>query len=396
MKPLCSLKVLDLTDGNPYTGSMFSDYGATVLKVEKPKDGDKMRKRGLSLEDEGEGIYQAYYNRGKKSMTLDIYNSKGQEIVKRLIPEFDMLVVNMTEEKMKDLGLGFEDLKKLNSKLIYGVLTPYGETGPWKDMPDYDFLINSRSGLQEKTGFPEKPTKFGFPLGYIYSSWHLSAGMLAAYLKMQSTGEGMKVSVSVWHTLFSLDDTFVEGLLGMNALPKRIGNGFPTTNPTDTFKCKNGWFSLSIGSDVQWISFATCAGREDWATDPRYAHDPARSMENYFGDLDQQLRDYFASITIEEADQICRDAMVPGGPCNTVSELVHDEQVADREMLLHIMDDKLGDTLQKGKPAKFSRDNESDNEIEAAPALGEATIAYLKELHMQQEEIDSLKAAGII
>lgn len=394
MKPLCSLKVLDMTDGNPYTGSMFADYGAEVLKIEKPDGGDSVRRRGVA--DADEGIYQAFYNRGKKSMTLDINKEEGQEIIRRLIPQFDMLVVNKKEEDMKALGLGFETLKEKNPKLIYGVLTPYGESGPWKDMPDYDLLINSRSGLQEKTGFPEKPTKFGFSLGYIYAGWHLSAGMMAAYLSMQKTGEGMKVSVSTWHTLMSLDDTFAEGLLGMNALPKRIGNGFPTTNPTDTFRCKDGWFSLSIGSDAQWISFAQCAGKNDWAEDPRYAHDPARSMENYFGDLDQQLKDYFATITIQEADMICREAMVPGGPCNTVMELVNDEQVADREMLLHIQDKKLGDTLQIGKAAKFSGDGKEDNVIDSAPLLGEDTDDYLARINMEHDEIARLQADGVI
>lgn len=394
MNPLNALKVLDLTSGNPYTSSMFADYGAEVLKIEDPDGGDSIRKRGAKAGEEG--IYQAFYNRAKKSMTLDITKGAGQDVIKRLVSKFDMLVVNKSEDYMKELGLGYEDLKKENPKLIYGVLTPYGETGPWKDMPDYDLLINSRSGLQEKTGFPEKPTKFGFPLGYIYSGWQLSAGMMAAYLNALETGEGMKVSVSTWHTLNSLDNTFVEGLVGMNALPERIGNGFPTTNPTDTFKCKNGWFSLSIGSDVQWISFARCAGKDIWAEDPRYAHDPVRSMENYFGDLDQQLRDYFATITIEEADRICREAMVPGGPCNTFRELVHDEQVADREMILHIPNAKQEDTLQIGKPAKFSRDKEEDNKIAPAPSLGADTTYYLEGLGMSQEEMDQLKKDGVI
>lgn len=395
MKPLDSLKVLDLTDGNPYTSSMFADYGTKVLKIEKPGKGDSIRRRGAK-DNEEEGIYQAFYNRGKKSMTVDITKAAGQEIIKRLAAQFDMLIVNKKEEDMKLFGLGFDELKKVNPKLIYGVLTPYGESGPWKDMPDYDLLINSRSGLQEKTGMPEKPTKFGFPLGYIYASWHLSAGMMSAYLNMQKTGEGMKVSVSIWHTLMSLDDTFIECLLGMNALPKRIGNGFPTANPTDTFQCKDGWFSLSIGSDAQWISFAQCAGRKDWAEDPRYAHDPARSMENYFGDLDQQLRDYFATITIEEADMICREAMVPGGPCNTVMQLVHDEQVADRKMLIHIQDKMYGDTLQIGKAAKFSRTDADDDVIDCAPLLGEDTEAYLKKIDMASEEITRMKAEGIV
>lgn len=394
MKPLNSLKVLDMTDGNPYPGSMFADYGAEVLKIEKPGGGDSVRRRGA--EDGGEGIYQAFYNRGKKSMTLDIRKEAGQEIIRRLIPQFDMLLVNQKEADMIELGLGFEALKELNPRLIYGVLTPYGEDGPWAGLPDYDLLVISRSGLQEKTGFPEKPTKLGFPLGYIYAGWHLSAGMMAAYLNMLTTGAGVKVSVSVWHTLVSLDDTFAEGFLGMNALPKRIGNGFPTTNPTDTFRCLDGWFSLSIGSDTQWLSFAKCAGKNIWAEDSRYAHDPARSMENYFGDLDQQLRDYFATVTIREADLICREAMVPGGPCNTIMELVQDEQVADRQMLLHIRDKVLGDTLQIGKAAKFSKTSAEDMCIDSAPLLGEDTEHYLAGIHMEQAEIGDLRAKGVI
>lgn len=395
MKPLCSLKVLDLTDGNPYIGSMFADYGAEVLKIEIPGQGDSIRRRG-AVQGKEEGIYQAYYNRNKKSMTLHLTHPKGQEILKRLVSQYDMLAVNRPEDEMAALGLGYEDLKTYNQALVYGVLTAFGEDGPWKNLPDYDLLIMARTGLLEKTGMPEKPTKFGFPLGYFYSSWHLTAGMLAAYLKAQETGEGQKVSTSTWHTMMSLDDTFAECLLGLNTLPKRIGNGFPTTNPTDTFRCKDGWFSLSIGSDQQWIAFARAAGRNDWAEDPRYAHDPARSMENYFGDLDGQLAEYFSTITIEEADRICREAMAPGGPCNTVKELVTDEQVADRKMLLHVADPRLGDTLQIGKPAKFLRDDEHDDDMEPAPKLGADNNRILTELKMSGEEIETLKNEGVI
>lgn len=395
MKPLLTLKVLDLTDGNPYIGSMFADYGAEVLKIETPGTGDSIRRRGAAA-DGTEGIYQAYYNRGKKSMALDLTKSEGQELLKRLVPRFDMLAVNQSEESMSAIGLSYSELKALNPRLVYGVLTPFGEDGPWKDLPDYDLLIMARTGLLEKTGFPEKPTRFGFPLGYFYSSWHLTGGMLAAYLRMQETGSGCKVSTSTWHTMMSLDDTFAECMLGLNTLPKRLGNGFPTTNPTDTFKCRNGWFSLSIGSDQQWAAFSRAAGKDEWAEDPRYAQDPARSMEHYFGDLDQQLRDFFAVITIEEADRICREAMAPGGPCNTVKELAEDEQTAVRRMLLHVADPQFGDTLQIGKPAKFLKEDAGDNEIAAAPALGAHTASVLKALRMTPAEINALKADGVI
>lgn len=396
MKPLIGLRILDLTDGNPYIGSMFADYGAEVVKIEKPGVGDSIRKRGAES-GRSEGIYQAYYNRGKKSVTVDITKPQGQEIVRRMAPHFDMMAANVPEEVLKGWGLSYETMKQLNRKLIYGILTPFGEEGPWKDYPDYDLVVMARSGLLAQTGFPEKPTRIGFPLSYYYGGWHLTAGMMAAYLKAMDTGEGQKVSVSSWQAVMSIDDTYAQCLVGMNELPKRIGNGFPTANPTDTFKCRNGWFALSIGSDQQWWSFSKSAGRNDWIEDPRYSRDPVRSMEHYFGDLDLQLKDYFASITIEEADRICKEAMVPGAPCYTVNELAYDDQVRAREMILPLSDPRVGDTLQIGKPAKFLRDNESDNEIAPAPALGEHTESVLKELlSMPDSEIADLKKAAII
>lgn len=396
MKPLASLKVLDLTDGNPYPGSLFADYGAEVLKIEHPGTGDSIRRRGAGA-DELEGPYQAYYNRGKKSMTLDLSQSAGQEILRRLVPSYDMLVANAAEEQLEKLGLGYARLKELNPKLIYGVLTPFGEEGPWKDLPDYDLLVMARTGLLEKTGLPEKPTRIGPPLSYYYGAWHLTAGMMAAWLDAQQTGEGRKVSVSSWQAICSIDDTYVQGLQGLNTLPRRIGNGFPTTNPTDTFQCKNGWFALSIGSDAQWLAFAAGAGRDDWGEGTVYAHDPDRSMKHYFGDLDGQLRDYFRTITIEEADRICQEAMVPGGPCNTVRELMDDAQVAARRMILEVNDPVLGPHKQLGRAAKFVDGGDDDIEAPApAPALGADTGEVLARLGVEEQEAASLRRQGVI
>lgn len=376
MKPLETITVLDLTEGNPYIGSVFADYGATVLKVERPQGGDSIRRRGSIAVNE-EGSYSRYYLRGKKSMAIDYSTEAGQEIIRRLAGKCDMVVTNSKEDELKKLGLGYEDLKEVNPKLVYGTLTPFGNEGPWADCPDYDLIVMAKCGLLEKTGFPEKPTKFGFPLAYIYASWHLTAGMMAAYLDSLETGKGTKVDVSSWHTMMELDDTFAECLQGLNVLPRRLGNGFPTTNPTDTFKCKDGWFALSIGSDKQWLDFAREAGRDDWGENSVYAHDPVRSMEHYFGELDKQLVDYFATITINEADQICRRAMVPGGPCNTVAELMKDEQVAERGMMITV-----GGETQVGVPAKFSSTTELDD-IEAGHELGADTDAVLVEIGLK-------------
>lgn len=397
MKPLQGIKVLDLTNGNPYIGSLFADYGAQLVKIEDPKaGGDSIRRRG-SKDGESEGVYQNYYGRGKQSVSIDWKSEEGRAIVKRMIPQVDMLCANVSEAALSEFGLGYQDLKVLNPKLVYGILTPFGEEGPWKDYPDYDLVVMARGALLERTGLPEKPTKLGFPLAYYYGSWHLTAGMLAAYLSAMTTGEGRKVSVSCWHTIMSVDETNYPCMFGLNVLPVRIGNGFPTTNPTDTFRCKNGWFSLSIGSDQQWHSFSREAGRQDWIDDPRYSHDPARSLENYFGDLDQQLKDFFMTITIEEADQICRAAMVPGAPCNTVRELVKDEQTAVRGMLQKSVLSDGREALQLGYPIKFSVASDNDDAIPPADALGAHTKEALETLAgVSEVEFNVLREKGVI
>lgn len=390
MRPIEGLKVLDLTNGIPYIGSMLADYGSELIKVERPILGDSIRQRG-AIGEENHKLYWKYYMRAKKSITIDYTTEAGGEIVKKLAAKSDIIVFNEKEEDLKKLGLGYNDLKKVNPKIVYGVITPFGEEGPWKDYPDYDLIVMARTGLLEKTGNPEKPTKFGSPIGYIYASWHLTAGMLAAKLKADETGEGSKVSCSVWQTMMELDDTFAQCFLGLNTLPKRIGNGFPTTNPTDTFKCKDGWFSLSIGSDVQWLNFVHEAGKDaDWGEGTVYAHDPVRSMDHYFGELDNQLRDFFASITLEEADQICQRAVVPGGPCNTVEELATHEQVKVRNMYVDV--DGL---TQVGVPAKFLG-VDCGNNIAPAPEVGENTEEILKEVGISNDKISELKAEKVL
>lgn len=377
MKPITSLRILDITENNPYISSIFADYGAEVIKIEKPNMGDRARRRGAK-DGETEGPYAEFYMRGKKSVAIDIDTKEGAEVIRRLAAKSDIFITGKKEAQMEDLGISYEVLKVDNKKLIYAAVTPFGEKGPWADMPDYDLLAMAKTGLLEKTGFPDKPTKFGFDFAYCYTAWHLAAACLASYLKAMETGEGMKVSTSTWQVVSSLDDTFAQCLLALNDLPVRLGNGFPTINPTDTFECKDGYFSLSIGSDKQWLDFVHSARKDEvWGDGTKYGHDPARSMDHYFGDLDGQLKDFFKTLTIEEADMICRQAMVPGGPCNTVTELMHDPQVADRKMLVDV-----GGVIQYGKPAKFSRDNEHDNEIAPAHALGADTDEVLKALGM--------------
>lgn len=394
MKPLVNLKVLDFTVGSAYPSLMLSDYGAVVIKVEKPGEGDTTRKMGPQIN--GEGIYQAYLNRGKKSITLDIYTAEGQELVRKLVKEVDAVIENFPTGTMESLGLGYEDMEKINPRIVYGSLTGWGTKGEWKDYPAVDLLVQAKTGFLDFTGFPEKPSVIGYPISEFYAANYLAAGVNAAYNYACETGIGQKVEVNMWESLISAHEDKLLSHFITNERIRRIGNSYPTVNPSDVYRCKDGFFALSVGVDKHWQRFCEEIGWDDLYAVERWKVDPERS-ENYFGDLEVVLRERFLTVTMDEADMACRRGGVPGGPVNSVEDLFKSEQVKAREMILEVEDERFGKTLQLGKNKKFHDDNEHDNEIEGSPVLGSYnTEVYEGMLHLSQDEIAGLKSKGVI
>ena len=395
MNPLVGMKVLDLTDGNGYVTVMLADYGAEVVKIERPGVGDSNRK--LGPQKDGEGIYQPYYNRGKKSVTLDLEQPEGREILRKMVPNFDVVVENMPLGKMESLGLGYEELEKLNPKLVYGSITGWGTKGPWKDYPAVDLLVQAKTGFISFTGFPEKPSVIGYPVAVFYAANYLAAGIVAACTYAEETGIGQKVEVSLWESLLSVHEDKLLTHFIVNDSIKRIGNSYPTVQPTETYKCKDGWFSLSVGTDKHWADLCREMGWNDLAEVERYKYDPDRSMKYYWGDLEVELKKRYAEVTLEEADMGCRRAMVPGGPVNTIKELLVDEQVAVHKMLLEVDDPRYGKILQLGKNKKYHQDNEHDDELKPAPTLGQNNDEiFIGLLGMSEAELSALKAKNVI
>lgn len=394
MKPLTSMKVLDLTVGNGYPTLMLADYGATVVKVEAPNGGDTTRYMGPKKD--GEGVYQAYLNRGKKSITLDITTADGQDLIRKLAKEMDVVIENFKDGTMETYGLGYEELEKINPKLIYGVLTGWGSKGEWKDYPAIDLLIQAKTGFLDFTGFPEKPSVIGFPLSEHYSANYLAAGVVAAYNYACETGIGQKVEVNMWESLLSAHEDKLLSHFIVNDKIRRLGNSYPTVNPSDIYKCKDGYFALSVGVDKHWKRLCEEMGWDDLYAVERWKVDPERS-ENYFGDLENVLKERYLTVTMEEADMACRRAGVPGGPVNSIEDLYKSEQVGVREMLIDVEDERFGKTRQLGKNKKFHDENEHDNELVGSPVLGADNKAvYSDLLHLSDNEMDSLKAKAVI
>lgn len=389
MKPLQGLKVLDLTTLNGFATMTLADYGAEVVKVERPGSGDPIRV-WEPLKD-GVSPYQAFLDRGKKSITLDITSEQGKELFKKLVKHFDVVVENFRPGKMDELGLGYSTLEKVNPKIILASLTGFGTKGPWKDYPAFDIIVQAKTGFMEFTGFPEDPpTLIGFPISDQYACLYLASAISAAYFHVLRTGEGQHVQTSLWEALFSAqEDKFMYTELGCP--PKRLGNAHPDINPYDIIKCKDGYMTLGVSTDPQWAAFSRKFGKPEWAEDPKYKDMDPRGA-NYFNDLRPKLEELLSNYTMAEIDAACMEVMVPAAPCNTITMAMEEKQIQLRNMVVEVNDSRLGKIQMVGKTAKYHRDNEHDNHFESAPRLGEHNELYYKNmLRLSDADLAQLK-----
>ncbi len=394
MKPLRGLKVLDLTTLNGFATMTLADYGAEVVKVERPGSGDPIRV-WEPLKD-GVSPYQAFLDRGKKSITLDITSDAGKEVFKELVKEFDVVVENFRYGKMDELGLGYEVLEQVNPKIILASMTGFGTKGPWRDYPAFDIIVQAKTGFMEFTGFPdEPPTLIGFPIGDQYTCLYLASAITSAYFHVLRTGEGQHIETSLWEGLFSVQEDKMM-YTQLDQPPKRLGNAHPDINPYDIIKCKDGYMTLGISTDPQWAAFCHQFGRPEWAEDPKYKEMEPRGL-NYFNDLRPKLEEFLQNFTMEELDKGCISAKIPAAPCNTVTMAMEDPQIKIRNMVVEVEDARLGKIKMVGKTGKFHQDNQEDNQFESAPDLGQHNEHYYKNiLHFSDEKYAELVANGLI
>ena len=394
MRPLEGVRVLDLTTVLGFATMELADYGAEVIKVERPGSGDSVRtypplKEGVSL-------YQAFMDRGKKSITLNFRTDEGKEILKELVKDCDILIENFKVGTMEKLGLGYEELKKINPRLVYGQLTSYGSTGPDKDRIAYDITIQAKSGVMEITGDPDpgQPTKVGAYLGDHYSCTYLCAGVLLALYHARATGVGQKVETSMFEALFSAieDRLVIYDYVDKNTT--RSGNAHPSINPYDILECKDGYFALGVSTDAQWHKFCEEFGKPEWIEDPRYSTNEHRG-EHYFGDLRNRLENEVTkNYTKAELADRCAKIKVPGAGANTIEESLNQEQLKVRNMLVDVEDQRIGKLMTVNKIVKF-HDEYADNPTRTAPLLGQNNEEIYGPL-LGEARMKQLAEAGII
>lgn len=389
---LSGIKVLDLTRvlAGPWAGQLLADLGAEVIKVERPGSGDDTRQWAPPSLPDGTAAYYLAANRGKQSLTVDITQPAGQEIVRQLAAQADVLLENYKVGGLKKYGLDYDSLRAINPRLVYCAITGFGQTGPYAQLPGYDYIVQGMSGLMSITGPADgEPHKVGVAVTDLFTGLYAANAIQAALLARYRTGEGQYIDMALFDcSLAMLANVNMNWLVG-GEVPPRLGNAHPNIVPYQVFRTAgDSHFILACGNDKQFRTVCELIGRPELAADPRFATNPQRV--HYRDELVPQLVQAFLARGRDEWLKLLDAAGVPCGPINTVDEAFADPQIQHRQMAIQLRDAAGQAVPQVACPIKMSG---TPPQYQAAPPkLGEHTDAVLKSLGYSAEAIAQLKA----
>ncbi|NLY38921.1 MAG: CoA transferase [Firmicutes bacterium] len=394
-KALKGVKVLDFTQylSGPHCTSVLCELGAEIIKVERPGSGDPERK-AAPLTPKGESYQFIAYNRGKKSVTLNMKSPKGLEIAKKLVAKCDILVENYAPGVMERLGLGYEEASKINPGIIYASISGFGQTGPRRDMVTYDVVGQAMGGLMSVTGYEDGgPLKVGVSLADYMGGYNAAIAILAALHYKTVTGEGQYIDISmqdgIWAMVFPDRADYFDTLNP----PKRIGNRLSSSSPFGAYKAKDGYVVICTITDEQWQNVLKAMGREDLRDDERFASRVLRAKN--MADVESVLHEWLKDRTVEEAIAALEEVKVPCSPVPTFEQVANDPQILHREMIIEVEQPLSGKVKLGGSVYKMSKT--PGNRKLPIPLLGQHNEEiYGDLLGLDNKEIEELKAEGTI
>ena len=395
MRPLDGLRVIDLTRvlSGPYCTMQLGDLGAEVIKVEQPEKGDDTR----AFAPPHQGDQAAYFlsvNRNKKSVTLDMKSDRGKEVLWRLIDASDILVENFRPGAMDRLGFGYEAVRKRRPSMIYASISGFGATGPQKDRPGYDVIVQGEAGIMDITGPRDGPPhKVGAAIGDLVSGLYAVQGILAALHTRNAHGAGQHVGISMYEAVASLLTFNASIFFATGNSPRRRGNEHPTIVPYETFEAADGWINLGVANDDLWHRFCGAAERADLQSDARFAKasDRVRNRE----ELVPLIKALIKERTRDEWLQRLDKAGVPRGAIRTVGEVCESELLKARGMVAE-MDHASAGTVKAVKNAVHLSGTPADS-YTAPPTLGQHTRDVLTGLlGYSASEVDALARDKVI
>ena len=394
-QPLNGIRVLDLTHvlAGPFCTQILGDLGAEVIKIERPGVGDPTRKMPPHTVKDQSAYFMAL-NRNKKSLTLDLKAAEGKEIFCGLARKADVVMNNFTPGTMEKLGLGYEDLKKINPKIVWASVTGYGQTGPYRERPSYDIIVQAMGGAMSYTGEPgQPPVRCGIPIGDLGGAVFAVIGILSALVSRSMTGEGRMVDISMLDVQIALHTYRAKYYFVAGEIPEPVGTAHVSNVPLRAYRTKDSYIVIEAHMDHFFRNLCKNMEMEKLADDPRFST-RAKRLENR-EDLDRILEENFLKKTTAEWWDLFIKLEVPSGPIYTVDKAVADPQVVSRKMVVDIDSPHVGRTRDVGSPIKVSGVDQI--KYVHPPALGEHTEQILKDiLGYSAENIATLRKQKVI
>jgi len=404
--PLRGISVLDLTRvlAGPWSTQILADMGADVIKVERPGIGDDTRHWGPPWFKDKEGKEtreSAYYlsaNRGKRSITVNLGDPAGRDLVRQLAAKVDIVIENFKTGDLARKGLAYEDLSKGNPQLIYCSITGFGQTGPMAELPGYDYLIQAQGGLMSITGVPDGepgagPQRVGVAVSDLTTGMNAAIAMLGAVLHRNQTGEGQYIDMALLDVQVSWLANQAQSYFCSGEAPGRTGSYHPNLAPYQPFLTKDGSLIIAVGNDLQFQRLCKAMSLDQLMTDARFALNPARVQNREV--LVEKLQAVTRTRSSSDWITILRQAQVPCGPVESIDEVFSNPQIQARDMVVSVEHPVLGAVPMIANPIKYS-----STPLEykmAPPMLGEHTESVLAEyLGIDAAELTELKSRGAI
>lgn len=368
MQPLENIRVLDLSRvlAAPTGTMLLGDLGAEVIRIEHPEGSDSMREWGPFIN--GQSTYYLSANRNKKSITLNLKLESEREKFKRLVADADIVIENFKTGDMKKLGLHYEELQKVNPRIIHVAVTGFGQTGPLASEPGFDPVIQAMSGLMDVTGTIDgEPTRVGIPIADILTSHYVVIGVLAALRQRDLTGKGQFIDLSLFDVQLSSMANVTSAYLNAGYVSKRLGNQHNNIAPYQVFKCNDGLIMICAGTDSQFIKLCHLLNRPEWVQDERFKTNVHRKTHENL--LAEMINEITVTKNRDEWLQLLQDYKIPGGQVLTVAEALEHPQTKARDLIGEVEHPEYGTVKFIKNPLQYSELNIEYKH--APPLLGE-------------------------
>jgi formyl-CoA transferase len=393
MEPLSKLKVIEMGQliAGPFAAKTLADFGADVIKIEPPKDGDALRKWRL-LKD-GTSVWWQVQSRNKRSLSLDLRQAEAQAIARTLIQEADVLIENFRPGTLEDWGLDPQQLLELNPKLIVLRISGYGQTGPYRDKPGFGVVAEAMGGLRHLTAEPGRvPVRVGISIGDTLASLHGVIGILLALQERHHSGKGQVIDIALYEAVFNCMESLLPEYSAFGEVRQAAGSALPGIAPTNAYLCADGGYVLVAGNgDSIFKRLMTLIGRDDLGNDPQLATNEGRVMR--VAELDQAIGSWAKTMNTTNALEMLDSVAVPAGRIYTVADIANDAHYKARENIQTI---RMQDGSKLDVPGVIPKLSRTPGSIKTlAPDIGEHTDAILNSIGLSDDQIKSLKERGV-